>query len=190
MNLDRLELDDMPPELVARLAPRVERLGYLGDFFRCTAHQPAALAAFHDFTEAGREALPANLVEVIALTASVRCGNDYERHQHERLALRLGLGRDWVAAVEAGVDATRSDPSLTPDESLVQAFVLSALDGEVPGAGESVPDTFSAVVDALGAASAVAVLLVLGRYVTHALIVNTLRLEPPVPSIFTDGFGT
>ena len=31
-------------------------------------------------------------------------------------------------------------------------------------------------------------LMVIGRYVTHALIVNTLALKPPVPSIFEDGF--
>jgi len=33
------------------LRPRVERLGYLGEFFRYTAHQPQALISFLDFTE-------------------------------------------------------------------------------------------------------------------------------------------
>ncbi len=31
--------------------------------------------------------------------------------------------------------------------------------------------------------------MLVGRYVTHALIVNTFRLLPPVPSIWDDGFG-
>jgi hypothetical protein len=42
-----------------------------------------------------------------------------------------------------------------------------------------------AVIDALGAAAAMAVLLVVGRYVTHSLVVNALALQPPVASIFT-----
>ncbi len=39
-----------------------------------------------------------------------------------------------------------------------------------------------AVVRALGHAPAIAVLMLIGRYVTHALIVNSLGLAPPVPS--------
>lgn len=35
-------------------------------------------------------------------------------------------------------------------------------------------------------AAAVAILLLTGRYVTHSLIVNTLHLTPPVPSIFEE----
>ena len=39
-----------------------------------------------------------------------------------------------------------------------------------------------------GPEPAVAVMMVLGRYLVHALIVNSLGLAPPVPSIFEDGF--
>lgn len=48
MPIARIELDDLPPPVATRLAPRVKRLGYLGEFFKCTAHQPEALAAFID----------------------------------------------------------------------------------------------------------------------------------------------
>ena len=44
------------------------------------------------------------------------------------------------------------------------------------------------VAESLGQEAAVAVMMVLGRYVVHGLIVNSLALAPPVPSIFEDGF--
>jgi hypothetical protein len=81
----RLEMDQLEPSLAARLAPRVARLGYLGEFFKCAGHQPATLKAFVDFTEESKEGLPEKLVEVVALSAALRLGNAYERNQHERL---------------------------------------------------------------------------------------------------------
>lgn len=178
MNIKPLDFDELDPALAEALRPRVERLGYLGDFFRYTAHQPEALRAFIDFTEASKAGLSAELVEVIALTAATRLGNDYERHQHERLAVRLGLGRDWVTAVE------RLEPEVLDGEAgAVQAYLLAALDHD----GFGVDDKLDAVVDALGAAGAVAVMLVAARYAAHALVVNSLGLAPPVPSIFEDG---
>jgi hypothetical protein len=46
------------------------------------------------------------------------------------------------------------------------------------------------VVDALGYENAVAVMMVMGRYTTHAIIVNSLGIEAPVPSIFPDAFAS
>jgi len=42
-------------------------------------------------------------------------------------------------------------------------------------------------VEAIGPERAAAVLLLVGRYLTHAIFVNSLELAPPVGSIFTDG---
>ena len=180
--LPRIAAEDMDPELAAYLAPRVARLGYLGEFFRCAAHQPDALLAFQRFTDAAKGGLSDRLTETVALTAAQVMRNSYERHQHERLAVRLGFGRDWVAEV-VSLGATPGD-QMSPDERLVQRFVIRTLETQ----GHDADDLFQEVVSALGAPSAVAVLMVLGRYVVHALMVNTLRLAPPVPSIFEDGF--
>ena len=178
-SIPRLELDEMDPRLVEQLRPRVERLGYLGEFFRCTAHQPDVLGAFVDFTESSKDALPSRLVELIALTVACELDNEYELHQHERLSVRLGFGRDWVERVER-----LAPEELEGEEQIVQRYVLEAL----VDLGDRARDDLSAVVDALGPAGAVAVMFVLGRYVTHTLIVNSLELRPPVPSIFEDGF--
>src|SRR5215204_5818821 len=95
-----LDFEQLDPELQRAVRLRYERLGYLGDFFRYTAHQPEALIAFDAFTDACKRALDPALAETVALTVATLLDNDYERNQHERFAVRSGLGRDWVAAIE------------------------------------------------------------------------------------------
>ena len=180
--IPRLEFDDLDPGLAKVLKPRVERLGYLGEFFKCTAHLPAALLSFYEFTETSKKGLPERLVELIALSISTKVGNDYERNQHERLSVRLGFGREWVSAVEA-LDPDGAE-GLSDSERMVQRLVIAM----VECFGQGVEDELEAVVDEIGHVQTVGVMMVVGRYVTHALFVNALALKPPVPSIFEDGF--
>jgi hypothetical protein len=174
----RLEIAELDPRVATALEPRVKRLGYLGEFFKCTGHQPASLLAFMELTEALKKALPDRLTEVVALTVAAAAENAYERHQHERLSEKLGFGRDWIAAVIA-LKPEAAGP-LNDTERAVQRLALAALRKFGHGAAASL----SAVVDAVGEEQAIAILLLIGRYVTHATIVNTLELAPPVPSIF------
>ena len=169
--IPRLEFADLPPELAELLRPRVERLGYLGEFFRCAAHQPAALTSFYRFTEDLKHALPDRLTEVVALTASSVMENPYERHQHERLSLKLGFGEPWIRDVLA---RRLSDEP----ERLVQELTLAVIERRGRGVGRELDE----VVRVLGPAGAIAVLVLIGRYVTHALFVNALELAPPVES--------
>ncbi|HEV2271183.1 MAG TPA: hypothetical protein VGR92_17150 [Steroidobacteraceae bacterium] len=181
-SLPRIEYADLPPALAATLEPRVKRLGYLGEFFKCAAHQPGGLAAFIEFTEASQEGLSKRVIEVIALTCTIRMGNSYERNQHERLCVRLGFGRDWVAAVNAL--QPEADSLLTAEERSVQRLALTVIETQ----GRSAGGLFEEVVQRLGPRLAMATLMVIARSVAHGLIANTLALEPPVPSIFEDGF--
>jgi len=174
--IPRLELEQFDSGVAAMLAPRVKRLGYLGEFFKTMGHQPAALKAFMEFTEALKQALPPKITEVVALTVATATGNDYERHQHERLSDKLGFGRQWIEAVIALDDGA----ALTGEETAVQRLVLAMLDSH----GHDVRPKLAQVVETLGPERTVAVLLLIGRYVAHALIVNALELAPPVPSIF------
>jgi alkylhydroperoxidase family enzyme len=174
----RLDFEALAPELQDVLRPRVQRLGYLGEFFRCLGHAPGPLADFVRFSESAKDGLDPALVEVIALTVSVATGNDYERNQHERLCARLGLGTDWVAAVEACAHGAAAP--LTEEEGAMQAFVLAALPATGRGAGAAL----ERLRRLLGDAGAAAALLLLGRYLAHSVIVNALALDPPVASIF------
>lgn len=177
--IPRLEAEQWTPSVAEALRPRIQRLGYVGEFFKCAAHQPDALVSFMMFTEDLKRALPDRLTEVVALSVSTRLESAYERHQHERLCLKLGFGEAWVRAVEALAPA--ADPEFRPfssGERAVQALTLAVVDRH----GKDSAPELEAVVGAIGHAQAVAVLMQIGRYVTHALMVNALDLQPPVPS--------
>ena len=171
--IPRLSPEQMPTELAAMLAPRVKRLGYLGEFFQCTAHQPDALRSFLEFTEHLKHALPENLTEVVALSTAVVMDNSYERTQHERLILKLGYSQLWLAEVKSlGVHGYHH---LSQQEQVVQRFVVRA----AKHGGRDSASELDEVVQAIGPAQSVAVLMLAGRYVCHALIVNALELPPP-----------
>ena len=173
--IPRIASQDLPADVADMLRPRVERLGYLGEFFKCAAHQPAALLSFMALTEDLKRALPDRLTETVALTVSTELGNAYERHQHERLCLKLGFGDAWIRAVEA---LDPANATLTEKERRVEALTLALLRRHGHGASAEL----EAVVSSVGHEQAIAVLMLVGRYLTHALIVNCLALAPPVPS--------
>jgi alkylhydroperoxidase family enzyme len=176
-----IPFDALEPGLREALRPRYERLGYLGGFFQLMGHQPVALEAFDAFTRAAAAGVPERLSDLVALTVSCKLGNAYERNQHERLAVRRGFGRDWVAEVEALDPEGRLS---SPDERATQRWVLAVLGDSGHGADAVTEE----LVDQLTVPVAVAAMLLAARYIGHAHVANALGLEPPVPSIFEDGF--
>lgn len=180
--INRLTLEELPPQLRDVLRPRVERLGYLGEFFRCAGHQPHVLTAFMQMTESLKQALPERLSETGALTVAMLMGNRYELHQHEQLSRKLGFGEDWVAAVEQLAPDTAL--MLSDDERAVQRLVIALVERR----GKEVAAELEDLIDRIGPNSALAVMFLAGRYVTHAMIVNGLDLAPPVESIFAESW--
>lgn len=180
--IPRFSFDELPSVIAAALLPKYQRLGYLGEFFAATAHQPAALKAFMDFTDLSKGELDMRLVELIALTVATLKNVPYEKHQHERLSYRLGYGRDWVADVECLAPDTVT--SFDETERCVQRFLIAAVAHD----GEGTEPLLNEIAERLGVEQAVAVLFVLGRYVSHAVIVNSLGIESPVCSIFDPEF--
>jgi alkylhydroperoxidase family enzyme len=177
----RLEFDQLEPKLRDTLRARVERLGYLGEFFKCTGHNPDVLRHFMEMTEALKKALPDRITEAVALSIAVKAGNDYERNQHERLSNKLGFGHDWIRAVESLTPGGHA--LMSAAEKAAQTYTVAAMDR----LGKECGAEFEALVDALDARQAMAVAMLVGRYVSHAIIVNTLALVPPKPSIFDEG---
>jgi hypothetical protein len=174
--IPRLEFEGLRPDLAETLRPRVERLGYLGEFFKCAGHQPQALMSFMQFTEDLKHALPDRLTEVVSLTVATVYENAYERIQHERLSLKLGFGEPWVR----GVISLRADGSggMSEAEILAQKLTLAVIERH----GHNTTIELEAVIETIGFEQAIAILMLIGRYVTHALIVNSLNLAPPVSS--------
>src|SRR5258706_13251559 len=96
--IPRLEMKELAPNVQETLTARVKRLGYLGEFFKTSGHNPDVLVSFMEMTEALKIALPDRLTEVGSLTVAGLMGKAYERNQHERLSEKLGFGRNWIAA--------------------------------------------------------------------------------------------
>jgi alkylhydroperoxidase family enzyme len=172
----RIAFDDLPDGLKRELAPKVRRLGYLGEFFQVAAHQPESLEHFIRFTETLKDALPINLVELLALTISTSSGNAYERVQHERLALKSGLSEAWVRAAERL--APDAAPELNDIERAAQRLALAMAKNQGRGARPTA-DAFLALTDSV---TLMGVMLTVGRYLAHAAICNTLEIEAPVSS--------
>ena len=183
MTIRRLTYDELHPELQELLRPKVERLGYLGEFFAVAGHQPAATAGFQVFTESLKEALPAELSETVALAVASALGNDYERSQHEQLASRLGFSEPWIAAAEGrSGEPALSEPVLSDAAQAARTLAMTILDGMGHGARSAL----ERLVDIAGEEVAVGVLLTVGRYVAHAVVSNTLELAAPVPFVVAD----
>lgn len=174
----RIAFEQLPLELKEQLVPRVERLGYLGEFFQVAAHQPQALRHFIDFTEALKHALDWRLVEAIALTIASETGNDYERVQHERLALKLGMERDDVRALVRG-SATGADRERF--SATEQAAVRLARQ-VVQARGRACTAAYEALAELTDDAVAVGCLMTGARYLAHATMSNTWGVEAPVAS--------
>lgn len=176
-----LDLADLPDELRQQLSPRVRRLGYLGDFFRYCGHQPDALLHFNQFTEALKKALPPDLTETVALTIAAAAGNDYERAQHERLSAKLGFTSAWIAAVTG---AEPRPAGLSAEQLDARALALAMFSGEWDGARSCLASLTARV----GQQQAVGVLMLVGRYLAHAAISNTLHLA--IPSAIQPGLAS
>lgn len=181
--IKRLDIGDMPPELAEALAPRVKRLNYLGEWFKCAAHAPDVLLAFMHFTDALKHAIPEKAAETVVLTVATKLGNAYELNQHEWLGVRSGYGREWIADVERL--APDSATLMSDAEKSAQRYALAIL----RTTGTDVHQEFQDLLLHFDPAQAISIVMLVGRYFTHSIGVHSLRLTPPVPSIFKDGFN-
>lgn len=182
--LPRLAFDELSAPLQAALGAKVERLGYLGEFFAVAGHEPAALAAFVELTESLGEALPARWHHLIALTIATELGNDYERCQHEQRCVVLGLPIAWVQAAE-GRDGPAS-ACLDADERVLQQLAWAAVARDHATARARLQELLAGHPPRV----AMAAMLMIGRYVAHASVTLTVGITSPVPSIFEgDGDG-
>jgi alkylhydroperoxidase family enzyme len=174
--IPRLTREKLHPDLQAYLSPRIERLGYLGEFFQCAGHQPEALLSFLEYTDHLKHALPNNLTEIVSLTVAQIMNNSYERVQHERLSLKIGFGENWLREVLTLKGERQGH--MSEQEVLVQRLAMAAINRR----GHDITQELEPVVHSIGPAMSIAVLMLVGRYLSHAIIANALNLAPPVPS--------
>jgi len=173
----RIEFEDIDPKLKELFRPRVERLGYLGEFFKVMSAQPETMFGFFTITESLKKAIPDNYTEIVSLSISSRFGNLYEQYQNEQLSRKLGFSDEWI---REALEAKGDGKLFSKEEKAVQAFSVAA----ATRTGRDTDAEFQALVEAIGPQQAIAVLWLVTRTVSHALISNTLKLASPVKSIF------
>lgn len=181
--LPRLAFEDIEPQLQKELGPTVERLGYFGEFFQVFAQVPGAVSAFMAYTKTVKAPLDDAQNELLALAVCCAMNDRYECVQHERLVLKLGFTREWIAAAEGRADC---DPGLlSPSEAALRRLALAVLERQGSRCSAEVAD----VAALIGAEKAAAALLQVTRFVMIATLCNALSLSLPVPSIFSDDNG-
>ncbi len=174
----RIAFEDIEPTLKELFRPRVERLGYLGEFFRVMSAQPETMLGYFTITESLKKALPDNFTEIVSLSISSRLGNLYEQYQNEQLSRKLGFSDEWIREALEGQGATRL---FDAKEKAVQNYAIAA----ALRSGRDCEAEFEALVRAVGPEQAIAVVWLAVRTISHAVISNTLQLAAPVQSIFT-----
>ena len=92
------------------------------------------------------------------------------------MALQLDAARPFQGPDRGAESPAR--PELSDAERRVQALTLAVIRRH----GHRTSGELESVVASIGHEQALAVLMLIGRYVTHALMVNCLELQPPVAS--------
>ncbi len=176
--IPRIDYEDFAADNKESLRTKVERLGYCGEIWQIGANVPQSMFQFCELTEALKDEIEIKVVELVALTAAGVMGNTYERNQHERLAHKLGFGREWIAQV----NQLQAEPGghMSDGECAVQKFAMAAIYRR----GHDCAELFKDVIAAVGPEQATGILLSVGRCLMHAIFRNTLGLEPPVASLF------
>lgn len=176
--LERLSLEQVEPALRVELEPTVARLGYFGEFFQVFGAVPGAVTAFMGYTKAVKAPLADSENEVLALTVCSALGDSYERIQHERLSMRLGLDIGWIAAAEGRTGANMA--RLNVEETALRELALAIIATHGKGCRTAVAVATSAV----GGQKTAAALLQVTRFMSIATLCNALELSLPVPSVF------
>ena len=172
-----IDFDDLRPDLQDALRARYERLGYLGDFFRFMAHQPAALIAFDAFTEACKHG------------PAVRAGRDDLAHRSHAPGQRLRApparaagGAQRAVALLGGGRRARSTRVAARRRRKPTCSATSSPRSTPTAIRPPVLDAITAPPRRSPPPAAVALLT--ARFIGHATVSRACRLQPTVPSIF------
>jgi 4-carboxymuconolactone decarboxylase len=153
----------------------VETLAKVPDLnvFRLVANSPAAVSPMLRYggTLLSRLDLDPILRELAILRVAAVTNCDYERIQHEAIAIAVGASAEQVAlAVTRGEEGAET-------EGLVLRFA------EAASAGDRVdPAITDELIERLGTTSLVELLLVVGHYRGLAVLMNTLEIDPDEPA--------
>jgi 4-carboxymuconolactone decarboxylase len=114
--------------------------------------------------------IPDALVELVILVTARHWNCAYEWYAHEKLARKVGLPQDIIAAI----NDNRLAPAMSAEQALVHGFCTGTLRQGAPSDA-----SFDAVAAAFGRAGALDMLALCGYYTLLAFTLNTAQL--PIP---------
>lgn len=176
-----LDFPDIGEDLQKQFQPTVDRLGYFGDFFRYGSHAPEVLSAFMGFSVALKTSIPDDVNETVALTVCKAMDFPYERIQHERLSEKLGLDRDWIAAM-IGLPSTAE---ITPLQQAARDLSIAMVEGRHDAARAAAEQVASLASPKL----AIALLFQVTRFMQVCAVGKALGMKLALPSIFESNGG-
>ncbi|MBO9376291.1 hypothetical protein GG804_05895 [Sphingomonas histidinilytica] len=180
-NISPLEFAEIGETLQKLFQPTVDRLGYFGDFFRYGSHAPDVLSAFMGLSVALKGAIPDDVNETVALTVCQAMDFPYERIQHERLSVKLGFDREWIAAMVGRPSAAET----TPLQQAARALSIAIVEGRHDAARDAAEQVASLASPGL----AVALLFQATRFMQVCAVGRTLGMQLALPSIFDSNAG-
>lgn len=165
---------DAPPDIGEILAAMPDL-----NLFRLVAQAPTALRPWLGLGGALLTDLELDPVlrELTILQVAQSTGCDYERVQHEPIAIGVGATPDQVALV--GIPPEKRS-TVADTFSVAERAVLDLAD-EMVRTGQGAPSQVAALREHLSDRAIVELLLVVGHYVGVALLAKTLRVDPDGP---------
>lgn len=146
--------------------------------FTTIVHNPPLAATFFAFNRMllREGSLPARYREIVVLRVAWRTGSNYEWAQHVRLATRIGMTPEDIAAIPAGA----ADNSWTAFER----SMLTATDQMVDSYQVS-DEIWSRLAEELDESQLVELVFVVGAFVCVAMALNSLgvQLDPDIRDI-------
>jgi alkylhydroperoxidase family enzyme len=117
--------------------------------------------------------LPRIDTELVILRVAHNTGSEYEWSQHERIAARIGLAQEEISRVRIGPDA--------PGWSLRQQLLLCATD-QMHGKGRIEKELWAQLCEHFDDVGLIEICMLIGHYEMLAMTLNTLEVEPELPS--------
>jgi 4-carboxymuconolactone decarboxylase len=143
--------------------------------FRMVAHAESAYGPWLGYGGALLTQLELDplLRELAILQVARQTGSHYEWVQHDPIARAVGATGEQIDAIQAGRD---DDPAFDADQSLVLQLTRTAVNE-----GAASEEQVASLAGRLGVRQVVELLLVVGNYMSIAMVIASTGLEPDPP---------
>jgi 4-carboxymuconolactone decarboxylase len=169
---DALTQAVVPESEQSGFAAKLEDGRFIGPF-NALLRVPQIAAGFGQFSGGiASSGIAPDVRQVVILTVGASWSAQYEIYAHRSAALAIGIPADAIDAILAGKPPT----GMSPEAQLAHRFTAQLVcDHSVPD------DLYAAVIDTFGEAGAVAIVCLIGEYLTVSSILVCFQVPTPNP---------